>query len=109
MDSITTYKSVLYYHILKCTWMVPTQNKFDDMLFILQIIERAALDHPHHTLLCVLALAHAKKDAEIINPPSNRRSKLTKSTSDPNKDEVNMKTAMQLTAFVISFPIFAKC
>lgn len=56
------------------------------------MIERAAKDHPHHTLLCVLALAHAKKDTEIMNPipasTSNRRSKLSKSTSDPSKDEV---------------------
>ncbi|CAG2191704.1 ATM [Mytilus edulis] len=61
------------------------------------MIERAAKDHPHHTLLCVLALAHAKKDTEIMNPTtastSNRRSKLSKSTSDTSKDEGRIEAA----------------
>ncbi|XP_063405374.1 serine-protein kinase ATM-like [Mytilus trossulus] len=60
------------------------------------MIERAAKDHPHHTLLCVLALAHAKKDTEIMNPTTastNRRTKLSKSISDTSKDEGRIEAA----------------
>ena len=41
----------------------------------LQLIERVVLDHPHHTLSIILALAHANKDDEIVATPSSGRSK----------------------------------
>ena len=35
-------------------------------MWVLQILERVAMDHPHHTLWVLLALAHANKDEEIL-------------------------------------------
>ncbi|KAK3095904.1 hypothetical protein FSP39_020638 [Pinctada imbricata] len=55
-----------------------------------KVIERAARGHPHHTLNCILALAHAKKDEEIFKQPSTATKKsgrLARSNSDAKKDD----------------------
>uniref|UniRef100_A0A8C8SAM0 non-specific serine/threonine protein kinase n=1 Tax=Pelusios castaneus TaxID=367368 RepID=A0A8C8SAM0_9SAUR len=41
------------------------------------LISRISLDHPHHTLFIILALANANKD-ELMAKPETRRSRLTK-------------------------------
>ncbi|XP_053871494.1 serine-protein kinase ATM isoform X1 [Malaclemys terrapin pileata] len=42
------------------------------------LISRISLDHPHHTLFIVLALANANKDELLAKPEATRRNRLTK-------------------------------
>ncbi|XP_054829190.1 serine-protein kinase ATM [Eublepharis macularius] len=42
------------------------------------LIARISLDHPHHTLFIILALANANKDEFLTRPEAVRRSRLTK-------------------------------
>ncbi|KAM8821480.1 serine-protein kinase ATM [Eudromia elegans] len=42
------------------------------------LISRISLDHPHHTLFIILALANANKDELLSKPQSIRRNKLIK-------------------------------
>ncbi|XP_033740359.1 serine-protein kinase ATM-like [Pecten maximus] len=51
-----------------------------------KVIERTAMDHPHHTLFCILALAHAKKDADIFKDP-NKKGKLSRTMSEMAREE----------------------
>ncbi|XP_061484637.1 serine-protein kinase ATM isoform X2 [Rhineura floridana] len=44
------------------------------------LIARISLDHPHHTLFIILALANANKDEFLMKPEAARRSRLTKNT-----------------------------
>ena len=39
---------------------------YDSVVFSLQLIERTVVDHPHHTLFIILALANAAKDEEAL-------------------------------------------
>lgn len=41
-------------------------NVFDFDAILLNLMERVARDHPHHTLWIILALAHANKDDELL-------------------------------------------
>ncbi|XP_037697256.1 serine-protein kinase ATM isoform X2 [Choloepus didactylus] len=47
------------------------------------LISRISMDHPHHTLFIILALANANKD-EFLTMPSARRSKITKNAPKQN-------------------------
>ncbi|KAL6071582.1 hypothetical protein STEG23_024553, partial [Scotinomys teguina] len=42
------------------------------------LISRIAMDHPHHTLFIILALANANKDELLSKPEAARRSRITK-------------------------------
>ncbi|NWW94397.1 ATM kinase, partial [Rhynochetos jubatus] len=42
------------------------------------LMSRISLDHPHHTLFIILALANANKDELLTKPDAARRNKLTK-------------------------------
>uniref|UniRef100_A0A8C3XBW8 non-specific serine/threonine protein kinase n=1 Tax=Cyanoderma ruficeps TaxID=181631 RepID=A0A8C3XBW8_9PASS len=42
------------------------------------LMSRISLDHPHHTLFIILALANANKDELLTKPDAIRRNKLTK-------------------------------
>uniref|UniRef100_A0A8D0HJB5 FAT domain-containing protein n=1 Tax=Sphenodon punctatus TaxID=8508 RepID=A0A8D0HJB5_SPHPU len=42
------------------------------------LITRISLDHPHHTLFIILALANANQDELLAKPETTRRSRLTK-------------------------------
>ncbi|XP_061847968.1 serine-protein kinase ATM isoform X4 [Colius striatus] len=42
------------------------------------LISRISLDHPHHTLFIILALANANKDELLMKPDAMRRNKLIK-------------------------------
>uniref|UniRef100_A0A803V4M0 non-specific serine/threonine protein kinase n=1 Tax=Ficedula albicollis TaxID=59894 RepID=A0A803V4M0_FICAL len=44
------------------------------------LMSRISLDHPHHTLFIILALANANKDELLTKPDEIRRNKLTKNT-----------------------------
>ncbi|KAM6159265.1 serine-protein kinase ATM isoform 2-T2 [Rhynchocyon petersi] len=44
------------------------------------LISRISLDHPHHTLFIILALANANKDEFLIQPEAARRSRITKNS-----------------------------
>ncbi|KAK3593829.1 hypothetical protein CHS0354_011431 [Potamilus streckersoni] len=59
---------------------LPTLNK---------IIESTAIDHPHHTLFCILALANASRDTEMLQQgrSSKRTGRLSKSQSEPEQTE----------------------
>ncbi|KAL3883922.1 hypothetical protein ACJMK2_030148 [Sinanodonta woodiana] len=59
---------------------LPTLNK---------IIESTAIDHPHHTLFCIMALANASRDTEILQQgrSSKRTGRLSKSQSEPEQTE----------------------
>jgi hypothetical protein len=60
--------------------------KFD--CHVSQILERAAVDHPHHTLWVILALANANKDQELANQglSAKRRGKLATGKSPSSQD-----------------------
>ncbi|MBZ3884274.1 Serine-protein kinase ATM [Sciurus carolinensis] len=42
------------------------------------LISRISMDHPHHTLFIILALANANKDEFLTKPEISRRSRVTK-------------------------------
>ncbi|KAM5183486.1 serine-protein kinase ATM [Callospermophilus lateralis] len=44
------------------------------------LISRISMDHPHHTLFIILALANANKDEFLTKPETTRRSRVTKNT-----------------------------
>ncbi|KAF4787679.1 Serine-protein kinase ATM [Turdus rufiventris] len=45
---------------------------------MMTLMSRISLDHPHHTLFIILALANANKDELLTKPDAIRRNKLTK-------------------------------
>jgi hypothetical protein len=55
-----------------------------------QLISRISMDHPHHTLFIILALANANKDEFLTKPEAARRSRITKNVPKQNSqlDEV---------------------
>ncbi|XP_006899108.1 PREDICTED: serine-protein kinase ATM [Elephantulus edwardii] len=44
------------------------------------LISRTSMDHPHHTLFIILALANANKDEFLIKPEEARRGRITKNS-----------------------------
>ncbi|XP_060082468.1 serine-protein kinase ATM-like [Ylistrum balloti] len=88
IENLSTYKLLpLMYQL--ATRMDTRPHKDQCPLFqntLNKVIERTAVDHPHHTLFCILALAHAKMDADIFKDP-NRKSKLTRTLSDMAREE----------------------
>ncbi|KAB1254917.1 Serine-protein kinase ATM [Camelus dromedarius] len=44
------------------------------------LISRISMDHPHHTLFIILALANANKDEFLTKPEAARRSRIPKNT-----------------------------
>lgn len=62
------------------------------------LISRISLDHPHHTLFIILALANANKDEFLSKPETTRRSRITKSTSKENShlDEDRTEAATRI-------------
>uniref|UniRef100_A0A8C5LAH7 Serine-protein kinase ATM n=1 Tax=Jaculus jaculus TaxID=51337 RepID=A0A8C5LAH7_JACJA len=48
------------------------------------LISRISMDHPHHTLFIILALANANKDEFLTRPEAARRSKINKSAPKEN-------------------------
>ena len=62
------------------------------MFFLcVQLIYDTAVKHPYHTLYCVLALANANRDTELLQQSkANKRSsnKLSKSQTDTQTQEV---------------------
>ncbi|XP_021355309.1 serine-protein kinase ATM-like isoform X2 [Mizuhopecten yessoensis] len=88
IEDLSTYKLLpLMYQL--ATRMDTRPHKDQCPLFQItlnKVIERTAVDHPHHTLFCVLALAHAKKDADIFKDP-NKKGKLSRTKSDLAREE----------------------
>ncbi|XP_070188647.1 serine-protein kinase ATM-like [Littorina saxatilis] len=70
---------------------LPTLNK---------ILERAAVDHPHHTLWVLLALAHANKDEEVVSQgqSSKRRGKLATGKNANMETEDRVEAAQKFLA-----------
>nr|XP_014351298.1 PREDICTED: serine-protein kinase ATM [Latimeria chalumnae] len=62
------------------------------------LISRATLDHPHHTLFIILALANANKDDILQKPLGTKRSGLTKSAPKriSELDEERMEVARNI-------------
>jgi hypothetical protein len=54
------------------------------------MIYETAVSHPHHTLFCVLALANANRDTELLQQAKTMRrsSKMSKSQADNPAEEV---------------------
>lgn len=88
VEDLATYKLLpLMYQL--ATRMDTRPHKDQCPLFqttLHKVIERTAMDHPHHTLFCILALAHAKKDADIFKDP-NKKGKLSRTLSDMAREE----------------------
>lgn len=57
---------------------------------------RISLDHPHHTLFIILALANANKDELLTKPDAIRRNKLIKNAPKEisQLDVVTTKTSI---------------
>jgi len=51
------------------------------VLIVFQLIERTAVDHPHHTLFILLALANAEKDDKYLTAGKKNTSRLTRNNS----------------------------
>ena len=64
----------------------PTSN---DCAF--QLIERTVLDHPHHTLFIILALANANKDQELLQGKVSKKAggRLSRGMSQTAAEEVS--------------------
>lgn len=58
--------------------------------FFWQLISRISMDHPHHTLFIILALANANKDEFLTKPEAARRSRIAKNApkQSSQQDEV---------------------
>ncbi|XP_074663108.1 serine-protein kinase ATM-like [Tubulanus polymorphus] len=55
-----------------------SQNMDDCQTILQKIIKQTAISHPHHTLYVIIALAHAKKDAEFLkeSAPSEKEDRV---------------------------------
>ncbi|XP_053449896.1 serine-protein kinase ATM isoform X2 [Nycticebus coucang] len=62
------------------------------------LISRISMDHAHHTLFIVLALANANKDEFLTKPEAARRSRITKSAPKQSSqlDEDRMEAANKI-------------
>lgn len=69
--------------------------------FCWQLLSRISLDHPHHTLFIILALANANKDELLAKPDATRRNKLIKNAPKEisQLDVVTTKTSILLITF----------
>lgn len=77
------------------------------------------MDHPHHTLFIILALANANKDELLSKPEAARRSRITKNAPKESSqlDEVFGLNTSALCVVMFLFPknvpflilIFWKC
>ena len=56
-----------------------------------QLIERTVLDHPHHTLFIILALANATKDQELLQGKVSKKAggRLSRGMSQTAAEEVS--------------------
>ncbi|ESO89357.1 hypothetical protein LOTGIDRAFT_229208 [Lottia gigantea] len=62
-----------------------------------QILERTAIDHPHHALSIILALANANKDMDYIQQAkSSKRSSNGKSSDTGTKEEDRVQAAKNM-------------
>lgn len=63
-----------------------------------QLMSRISLDHPHHSLFIILALANANKDDLLTKPDSTRRNKLIKTAPKEisQLDVVTIKNSISL-------------
>ena len=72
---------------------------------VLQILERVAVDHPHHTLWVLLALAHANKDEEILTQGQSvkRRGRLATGKNASLETEVGWLVHSYMMIMMINF------
>ena len=72
---------------------------------VLQILERVAVDHPHHTLWVLLALAHANKDEEILTQGQSvkRRGRLATGKNASLETEVGWLVHSYLMIMMIDY------
>ncbi|EHB14073.1 Serine-protein kinase ATM [Heterocephalus glaber] len=68
------------------------------------LISRITMDHPHHTLFIILALANANKDEFLTKPEAARRSRITKNAPKQNSqlDEDRMEAANRIICTIRS-------
>ncbi|XP_010608942.1 serine-protein kinase ATM isoform X3 [Fukomys damarensis] len=68
------------------------------------LISRITMDHPHHTLFIILALANANKDESLTKPEAARRSRITKNASKQNSqlDEDRTEAANRIICSIRS-------
>ncbi|KAE8627562.1 hypothetical protein XENTR_v10007047 [Xenopus tropicalis] len=62
------------------------------------LIGRISMDHPHHTLFIILALANANKDDQLMKPEAVKRGRLTKNAPKQisQLDEDRMEAARHI-------------
>ncbi|XP_066475514.1 serine-protein kinase ATM [Tiliqua scincoides] len=77
-----------------------TKTEFHQILN--NLIARISLDHPHHTLFIILALANANKDELLTKPESVRSSRLAKSAPKETSllDMDRMKAASDIIGII---------
>ncbi|XP_073922893.1 serine-protein kinase ATM isoform X4 [Castor canadensis] len=68
------------------------------------LISRISMDHPHHTLFIILALANANKDEFLTKPEAARRSRITKNVPKQNSqlDEDRTEAANKIICTIRS-------
>ncbi|XP_072019634.1 serine-protein kinase ATM-like [Amphiura filiformis] len=93
-DTIESHKYLPLLYQLAARMTTKTQDREDFHQVLNKLIEKCAVEHPHHVLPIILALANANKDA-IINAPKKGRLARTGGDSS-HADEDRMEAAQMM-------------
>ncbi|XP_060585424.1 serine-protein kinase ATM-like [Ruditapes philippinarum] len=100
VNEIKTYKWLpLMYQLAARMDVKPHRDTSQPFLQILdKMIYETAVSHPHHTLFCVLALANANRDTELLQQAKTMRrsSKMSKSQADNPAEEGRVLAAKNM-------------
>ncbi|XP_048753406.2 serine-protein kinase ATM-like isoform X2 [Ostrea edulis] len=80
IQSIKSYKflSLIYQLCARMDTNPPADQTSSLQKTLSKIIHRTAVDHPHHALFCIFALANAKRDSELLKKSTASKSRLSK-------------------------------
>ena len=102
-----------YYHVIKQLQSISESflyfsSKQLKCFHFYQIIERTAIDHPHHTMFILLALANAEKDNKFLGEGRREAttSRLTRNSSKGTKGVVDEVSSLIIHIFPILFYLF---
>lgn len=65
------------------------------------------MDHPHHTLFIILALANANKDELLSKPEAARRSRITKN-APKESSQLDEVFGLNTSPFMLSWSFFLR-
>uniref|UniRef100_K7FFL2 non-specific serine/threonine protein kinase n=1 Tax=Pelodiscus sinensis TaxID=13735 RepID=K7FFL2_PELSI len=95
-EKIPSYKFLPLMYQLAARMGTKTMGSLGFHEVLNNLISRISLDHPHHTLFIILALANANKDELLAKPEAAKRNRLTKNVpkeiSQPDMDRMEAAT-----------------